>query len=283
MLGLPAVLYVLAFGVWPILQGLYYAFFDYSLIRPRGMRFVGLRNFTDLFEDSSTRRAILNTFVFTAGAVVVEFLAGLGLALLLWPDTRFNRACLALLLVPVTVTPLAVGLLWGALLAPDVGPVGYWLAALGVSDARGLLADPRTALAALIAVDVWQWTPLVALILLAGLKALPQEVLEAAVVDGARPFAAFRHVMLPLLLPVMALALIMRGMDAFKIFDSVLATTGGGPDDATNVLMYHAVKQGLEFFEIGSAAAVSAFMLACIGVMAAGFVLLLRRLERGAA
>ena len=280
MIGLPAVLYMVLVAFWPLSQGLAYSFTDYTLTRPGPVNWVGLENYADMFADPAAQRAIVNTFVFTLAAVGLQLLAGLGLALLLWPDSRFNRICLALMLIPITVTPLAVGLIFRAMLEPDFGILGYWARVWGLSPTRGYLADENLALATLIVIDVWEWTPLVALILLAGLKSLPTDVLEAAEVDGASRFQRFHRIILPMLLPAIFLALVMRSMDAFKIYDSVFVTTGGGPDNATNVLMFHAAKIGLEFFQIGAASAISTFMLAWVGLLSVSFVLMIRHAER---
>jgi multiple sugar transport system permease protein len=162
------------------------------------------------------------------------------------------------------------------LLSPDYGVLGYAFAEIGLSGPHGLLADPRTALATLVAIDAWEWTPLMALILLAGLKSLPTDVLEAAAVDGAAPAQRFRLVILPLLIPAAFLALILRMMDAFRVFDIIFVTTNGGPADATDTLMIYGVKQGLEFFNIGAASAVSTVIVLCIMAMAAAFIAIVR-------
>jgi len=275
-LAAPALLYVLAVAVGPMVQGFLYSFDSYNLIRPASRHFVGLDNYFALWRDPTARRAVLNTFAFTFGAVAIEFALGLGLALLLWRDDWFNRIALALLLVPATVTPLVVGLMFKALLSPEYGMLGYPFAEAGVSSPRGLLADPERALAALVAIDAWEWTPLMALILLAGLKSLPTDILEAAAVDGAGAAQRFRLIILPLLLPAAFLALILRMMDAFRVFDIIFVTTSGGPADATDTLMIYGVKQGLEFFNIGAASAVSTVIVVCILVMAAAFIAVLR-------
>jgi multiple sugar transport system permease protein len=277
---LPATLYVLLVAGLPLLQGLWYSLFDYNLLRPNRRAFAGLGNYARLLADPTARAAIANTFLFTVLAVGIEFALGLGLALLLWRDGAFERTALALLLVPVSITPLAVGLVFRALLSAEFGLVGYWARELGLAAERGFFGYPGSAFAAIVAIDVWQWTPLVALILLAGLKAIPGEMLEAAEVDGASFAQRLRLVVLPMLLPAVFLALVLRTMDAFRLFDSVFATTKGGPDDATTVLMFYAVKQGLEFFNVGYASALSALMLACIGLMAALYVLVVRRADR---
>jgi multiple sugar transport system permease protein len=282
LLGLPAVAYVLAITIWPLAQGVIFSFYDYSLLRPAAASFVGLENYRELLSNPAARNSIITTAVFTVSAVAIEFVLGLGLALLLWRDTTFHRACLALLLIPVTMTPLVVGLVFRALLAPDFGMIGYFMSEWGLSSPRGLLGDPATALATLVAVDTWQWTPFMALILLAGLKSLPSDILEAAEADGATGAQRFRIIILPMLLPAIFLALVLRTMDAFRVFDIVFSTTNGGPADATNVLMVYAVKQGLEFFNIGFAAAIANIAILSIAVFSVAFVFLVRRADRRA-
>jgi multiple sugar transport system permease protein len=275
-LAAPAFVYVLAVAVGPMVQGFLYSFDSYSLIRPGSRHFVGLDNYFALWSDPTARSAVINTFLFTFGAVTIEFVCGLGIALLLWRDDWFNRIALGLLLVPATVTPLVVGLVFKALLSPEYGMLGYPLAELGLSGPRGLLGEPQRALATLVAIDAWEWTPLMALILLAGLKTLPADILEAAKVDGATGSQRLWFIILPLLLPAAFLALILRMMDAFRVFDIIFVSTGGGPADATNTLMIYGVKQGLEFFNIGAASAVSTLIVACILVMAAAFIGILK-------
>ena len=268
----PALIYVLAVAVGPMAQGFLYSFDSYNLIRPASRHFVGLDNYLGLWRDPTARTALINTFLFTFGAVTIEFVLGLGIALLLWRDDWFNRVALGLLLIPTTVTPLVVGLVFKALLSPEYGMLGYPLAEFGLTSPRGLLADPQRALATLIAIDAWEWTPLMALILLAGLKSLRTDILEAAEVDGASAAQRLRFIILPLLMPAAFLALILRMMDAFRVFDIIFVTTSGGPGDATDTLMIYGVKQGLEFFNIGAASAVSTLIVACILIMAAAFI-----------
>lgn len=274
LMAAPAVLYVVLVALWPLAQGIVYSFFDYSLLRPASTSYVGLDNYRALLADPTARTALLNTFLFTIGAVALEFLFGLGIALLLWRDDLFNRVCLSLLLIPVTVTPLVVGLIFRAMLSPDYGALGYFAAEWGLSGERGFLGEPSSALLTIIMIDVWEWTPLMALILLAGLKSLPTDILEAAEVDGARPLQRFRIIVLPLLLPSTFLALVLRMMDAFRVFDIIFVTTGGGPGDATDTLMIYSVKQGLQFFNVGFASAIANVMTILIGVMAVFFILL---------
>ncbi|MGA8446852.1 MAG: sugar ABC transporter permease, partial [Roseiarcus sp.] len=152
-LAAPALVYVLAVAVGPMVQGFLYSFDNYNLIRPGSRHFVGLDNYIALWRDPTARSAVINTFLFTFGAVTIEFVLGLGVALLMWRDDWFNRIALGLLLVPATVTPLVVGLVFKALLNPEYGMIGYALAESGLSGPRGLLAEPQRALATLVAID----------------------------------------------------------------------------------------------------------------------------------
>ena len=282
MFGAPAVLYVIAVALWPLAQGLSYSFYDYSLLKPEAKAFVGFDNYRALFTNDAARSSIVTTLTFTVSAVAIEFLLGLALAFLLWRDGVFQRTCLALLLIPVTVTPLVVGLVFRALLAPDYGMIGYYAAHWGLSPTRGFFGDTGTALGTLVVVDAWQWTPFMALILLAGMKSLPIDILEAAEADGATAGQRFRIIILPMMLPAVFLALVLRTMDAFRVFDIVFATTNGGPADATDVLIIYGVKQGLQFFNIGFASAIANLMIGCIAVLSVLFIMLVRRADRRA-
>lgn len=279
-LGLPAVAYVLLLAGGPLLEGLRYGFLDYNLLRPQRAEPVGLGNYARFLADPSAVRALANTFLFTAIAVALEMALGLALALALWADRPFERAALVAMLVPVMITPLGVALVFKALLSAEFGLVGYWGRALGLVGERGFFGEPVAAFASIVAIDVWQWTPLVVLILRAGLEAIPGELVEAAQVDGATGRQRLRLVVLPLLLPALLLALLLRTMDAFRLFEAVFVTTKGGPGDATNMLQLYAVKQGLEFFNIGYAAAIANVTLVCIALLAVLFVLVLRRADR---
>jgi multiple sugar transport system permease protein len=268
----PITAYVVAVSIYPILYSLAISFFRYRLTDPTQTRtFIGLDNYTRALGDSQALTAIWNTLVFVTSAVTIEFLAGLGLALLLWRDTRLNKVASALLLIPISLTPLVSGLVWRAMLNADFGTIGWYLTHL-FGFKQGLTAQGNTAMFSIVLVDAWQWTPLLMLILLAGLKSLPTEPFEAARVDGAGRWASVRHLALPLLRPTIVLALLIRTMDAFKLFDVVFAMTQGGPGLTTTVLNFHIYKQGLVFFDMGYAAALSNILLAIIGVFAVAYI-----------
>ncbi|MCB8877517.1 carbohydrate ABC transporter permease [Acidisoma silvae] len=276
----PAVIHVAVFALYPILRGIGFSVFRMNLMQPWLHRFIGLRNYTDALSDPAIRHSLAVTLIFTAACVTAELALGLCLALLLWADNRFNRVAAILMLVPITVTPIVVGLIFRALLDPSFGQIGYWLCALHLAPPQGLLGDTHTALATMIAVDVWEWTPLSALILLAGLKSLPSDILDAAAIDGAGACARLLRIILPMMLPSLFLVLVLRVTDVFRTYDIVFAATGGGPGDSTNLLMLTAVKQGLQFFDIGYGSAISILMTLAIAIMAALIILVLRGLDR---
>lgn len=276
----PAVLHVAVFAVYPILRGVQFSLFRMNLMQPWLHRFVGLRNYTDALADPAIRHSLAITLVFTAGCVTLELVMGLCLSLLLWADNRFNRVATILMLVPITVTPVVVGLIFRALLDPSFGLIGYWLTRAHLAPPQGLLGNTGTALMTMMAVDIWEWTPLAALILLAGLKALPDDILDAAAIDGAGPLTKLGRMILPMMLPSIFLVLVLRVTDVFRTYDIVFAATGGGPGDSTNLLMLAAVKQGLQFFDIGYGAAISLLMTLAIIVMAGLTGLALRELDK---
>lgn len=266
LMVLPITLYVLAVAVWPLVYGIGISLFQYQLTDPTQTRtFVGLDNYARAWADPGGRTALVNTLVFVIGAVAVEFVVGLGLALLLWRDTRLNQLAAGLMLIPIALTPLVAGLVWRAMLNADFGTIGYYIThVLGAR--RGITAQPDTAMLSIILVDAWQWTPLLMLILLAGLKTLPTQPFEAARVDGGSAWRILRHLTLPMLAPTILLALLIRTMDAFKVFDAVFAMTQGGPGLSTTVLNFYVYKQGLVFFDMGYAAALSTILLVVIAI-----------------
>ena len=276
----PALVFMLAFAVYPVGYSLYISLFDYHLIDPtRDQVFVGLANYVRAFSDQVFLVAIRNTLVFVALAISVQMLLGLGIAVLLNRDLRGIGLIRSLLLVPLTLTPLVVALVWGALYNADFGPVSYYLKLIGLEIGRGPVGEPRTALASLVIIDVWQWTPLVALMLLAGLQAQNLELFEAARLDGANGLQQFRYIALPLLRPILIVALLIRTMDVFKLFDSVYAITGGGPGFATEVMNFYIFKTGLTFFDMGYAASMSTILLVLISFFTAIYIRVIGRTE----
>ena len=260
--------------VYPLLFSLWISFHDYRLTRLNEVRFKGLGNYIGLIDDTAFWNAIVNTLTFVFGAVSLELVIGFGLALLLRRVGRFRDFLRAVLLTPMFVTPIAVGLMFRFLLNLQLGVIPYLL------DKVGLGVDwfgPGMALFSIILIDVWQWTPFMLLLLLAGLESLPTAPFEAARVDGASAWLTFRKITLPLMRPVILVALIIRGLDAFKVFEYVYAITRGGPGDSTETILFHIYKVGFRFFRMGEAAAMAYVLIAFTSVLVIALYMLMRR------
>ena len=259
----PSLVLLLLILVGPFFYMVWASFTDLSFSIPgRDGNFVGFDNYRRLVRDDPVFwSSFLLTLRFVVWAVVVEFVLGFALALLLYHHVRRRRLLLTGLLVPMMLAPVAVGLIWKLLLQGDFGMLTYYLRAVGVIDLRtALLSSPDLVLPTIVAIDVWQWTPFVTLVMLAGLLSLPREPFEAAVMDGARPYQVFRDVTLPLLRPIVALVLLLRGIDAFKEFDKVFILTGGGPGSATELLSIYTYRVNFKNWDLGYGA-VCAFMV----------------------
>ncbi len=257
----PAVIILLLLVIFPLIYSLGVSFTNWNIVRGGKWRFVGLSNYAYIFlKDPYFRTSLKVTLVYVASVVVLETALGLVVAMLLNRPMRrigFYRTALVL---PTTMTPVVVGIIWRLLYNPELGTLNYFLELFGFKPLNWL-GDPSTALPSVIVADVWEWTPFMALILLAGLQSLPHDPFEAALVDGANSFQIFRYVTFPLLLPTLIVAVLLRTMDAFKTFDLIFVLTKGGPGMSTEVLSYYTYRYGFKFFHIGRASAYSYVLL----------------------
>ncbi|MFE6158123.1 carbohydrate ABC transporter permease [Streptomyces sp. NPDC056486] len=271
----PALLFVGLMIVFPLAFTLDLSLTDAFGAVNADKRHIGLQNFTDALGDA--RRfwpAARRTLVFTIGAVVLETVLGLALAMLMRKPFRGMRLVRTVLIIPLLATPVAIGVLWLLILDPTNGIANHLLAGIGLPR-QEFLGSVSQSLPMLMLIDVWQWTPMMTLLLLAGLTTLPEEPEEAALVDGASAWQRFRYVILPMLGPTLATALVLRAVDALKTFDILYATkgAGGGSDFEAETLNVYAYGLTFDYQEYGLAAAVLVlFTLFIIGV-----VVLLRR------
>lgn len=273
----PALLLVALFAIYPFAYSVFISFFKYKLTDPsKSQTFVGIGNYLTALADPAFLVAVRNSLVFVVGAVGFELLLGLALAVLLNRELPGMALVRSVMIAPLTLTPLVVALMWGALYNADFGPVSYYLKRLGFDLGAGPVGEPSLALASLVVIDIWQWTPLMALLLFTGLRSQPLELHDAAQIDGATPWQRFLFVSLPLLKPTILVALVIRTMDALKLFDSVFAITGGGPGRATEVVNFYIFKVGLTYFDIGYAAAMSNLLLIIIVILSAVYLRVLK-------
>ena len=235
-----------------------------------------LQNFARLLNDHFFLSALAHTVVYAAIALTFEFLIGLGLALLLDTQMRGRSIFRALLLLPMMLPAVVVGVVWRLMLNSNFGAVNGTLKTFGIkTDALTWTALPKLAMASVIAADIWQWTPFMFLILLAGLQAIPQEPYEAALIDGASAWQTFLHVTLPLLKPAILIVLLLRTMDLLRVFDQIFILTEGGPGFATETASLYIYRTAFRFSNFGYAAAMSFVLLAITNVVSVGYLRLL--------
>jgi len=273
LLVAPALAVLLALSIYPLLYSV-----TISLQQETAAGAVWtLRHFQRLASDSFFRAAMAHTFIYAVAALTGEFLLGLGLALLLNEQIRGRGLFRASLLVPMMLPTVVVGVVWRLLLNPNFGAINGTLKQAGINtDGLTWTASPRLALLAVIAVDVWQWTPFVFLILLAGLQAIPQEPYEAALIDGSNRWQTFRHVTLPLLKPAILIVLLLRTMDLLRVFDQIFILTEGGPGFATETISLYIYRAAFRFSDFGYAAAMSFVLLAVTNVISVTYIRILR-------
>jgi multiple sugar transport system permease protein len=228
--------------------------FKLSVVGSRDM-FVGLRNYIELFNDTEYWHSMLVTVKFVVASTLLQLILGLVFALILDHLTRGSRLLTSLVITPMMVAPLIVGLMYSFILNPQFGLYVYIVDLLKLPLSHAPLSKANFALLVLILTDVWEWTPFMILMILAALRAAPVEPYEAAMIDGADYFQRLRYITLPLIKPVILVATILRGIEAFKVFDKPYILTGGGPGAATEVIDMFTYREAFINYNFGYAAA----------------------------
>ncbi|MGH6916815.1 MAG: carbohydrate ABC transporter permease [Geminicoccaceae bacterium] len=277
LLALPAVLLILALSIYPLIYSVWVAFVNYDFEIP-GHAFVGLRNFREIVDDPIARWSLVNTAILSAASVAVELVLGLMLALAMVKQFRGRGLIMLVLIVPLFISPVIVGQFWSLLLQQPYGPTNYLLSKLlGQPVEISWLTRTPWNFIAIITADAWQWTPFMFVILLSGLTAIPQEMFEAAEIDGATRWQTFTHVTMPLLMPINLLAVTFRLLDAVKLFDIIYVMTGGGPGSSTYTASFYLYQIGFQQFHLSKATAGSWIFLLLSAVI---ILVLVRRLLR---
>lgn len=247
LFALPAMAFIICLIAFPVIWTAWLSLTDASGSVRADYSFIGLKNYGAILTD--TQRfwpAVGRTLLFTGVVLFFEMAFGLGIALLLWRPFRGERWVRVAILMPLVATPVAVGMMWRLIFDPSIGPVNRLLAVVGIP-AQPWLAGEFTALPTTMFMDIWQWTPMVALILLAGLTSLSDEPQEAARVDGANGVQTLRWITLPMLRPTIIVALLLRGIDALKTFDILIAAKGKGGGSFNEVETLNLYAYGLSF------------------------------------
>jgi len=271
LLLLPALAILLIITLYPFLFSLTKAFRYYILFKPEAERFVGFYNFRQQLTDPTTLTAFRTTGVYTVLSVGAEMVLGFLLALLFTANLYGAGLLQTLIMIPVLLSPIVVGLSWRFMYNPNIGIIDQLFQMAGLSGPHWL-EDPRLAFWAVMAADVWQWTPFVTLVLIAGLHSISPEIHEAALLDGLRLRHLVRHIYLPLLVPVLMVIVLLRVMDGLRTFDIVYSLTQGGPGLSTMLISIRTWTIGLINLDFGQASALAYLIVILISVFAAVFL-----------
>jgi multiple sugar transport system permease protein len=272
----PALLILALVSIFPFVYIVIMSLSSVRLIGGINFDWAGLDNWTRLFGDGAVGASWLRSIVFFILSVGLQMLLGIAIALAIYETRRGRNIVTSLVLMPMFMAPVIVGLLGRFLTDSTYGLYAWALDGLGLYNGD-ILGSTTSAFIAVTLMDVWEWTPLIALIVLAGLTSMPKQVLEAAAIDGASYWARLRDIVLPMIAGVIIVALLIRSMDAIRYFDIITNTTNGGPADATKLVPIRLYETAFRFFDLGYAAAIGLSMLAVTIIMANLFMTILKR------
>jgi multiple sugar transport system permease protein len=281
----PAVFVLFVITIVPFVVEIVLSLLSVELTVPGAPTWLGLKNYaTALFGDDRFWNALKVTFTIIIGGVGTELLLGIGLALLLNRLKRSRGVLTSLFLIPVMVAPVVSGMMWVMIYDDKFGPLNYIIQTLSFGHFHGAawIGHPGLATFSIIVADIWQWTPFIIMIVLAGLQAVPPEMYEAAEVDGAGRWSSLWYITLPMITPVLVIGVLIRFMDSFKLFDLISLITRGGPGISTETISFYTYVRGFQQFSIGYTAAMAFLQLIVITVAAKLFIGYLNR-QRGEA
>jgi len=262
----PAVLLLFCIVMYPFLRSLFVSFTSWYLPDPESMKFIGLRNYVSLFTDASIHEAFKVAFIFLGITISMQMIIGIGLATWLnSPYLKWSKVFRSIVIIPMMLAPSVVATLWRIMYVGQYGIITYFGSLLGLRNI-GWIDNPKIVLYSLCIVDIWQWTPFVVLIILAGLQSIDQELIEAAQVDGAKNLKIYMYITLPLLRPHIIIAFIMRVIFGFRAFEIFRIITKGGPGKSTETIMLTLYLKGFQFLKIGEASALSYLLLLIVVV-----------------
>jgi multiple sugar transport system permease protein len=277
----PTLTLLILFNIFPLLYSLFLSFTEYRAIDPdTAPVWVGLRNYEELLNDPKTWTYFRITGAYVVASVTLEILVGFGLALLLRRKFFGSGLITTLILIPMMLSPVVVGLFWKLIYNPTYGIFNYLL---GFPTGRGpdWLGGPIIAFWSVVIVDVWMWSPYVMLLCLAGLSAIPEYLYEAAEIDRAGPLYTFWRITLPMVSPLLLIAVLFRTIEAFKTFDLVMGLTGGGPGEATNMVAVSLYRTAFNEWQTGRASALAYIVLILIIGISNIYVKYLNQIKTG--
>lgn len=275
----PSLLVLLAFGIYPLVYTIRLSFQTWLLFRPNEPPSpAGVANFARLLADSQFGKSLLTTVVFMGITLSAEFILGFAVALLLNVIVKWRKVFRTVAMVPMTLSAIVAAVIWRLLYNPDFGLLNYFFQLLlGKRFFVNWLGDPHVALISICITDIWQWTPFVIVIVLAGLQSLPVEPYESAVVDGASGFQRLVYLTIPMMRTTILITLLLRGMDLINEFDKIFGMTFGGPGYKTQVVGLYLYRVGFRFYDMGYLAALSLMVLIFVMVITQILIRLIRR------
>jgi multiple sugar transport system permease protein len=276
---LPALIVMALITLYPFIYTVVLSFHEWNLTTFQGKQFLGIDNYIQFFNESDTRDSLKVTLIYLVSCVGVEFILGIAIAFLFDSKFKGQNVIRNLLLFPMLMCPVVAGLIWRWILNAELGIANYVVQLIGLSPIPWL-TQPRLALFSVILADIWQWTPFIFLICLAGLQAVPRGLIEAASIDGASWVDIQRYISLPIIRPVILTGLLIRMIDAIRFVDKIFVLTYGGPGSATSVLGFLIYLRGFKYFQMGLTAAYSLVLLALIILLANILIRSLKRKEK---
>lgn len=263
----PAIFVLLLIGLYPFIKLLIVSFQEITMF-DEIRSFQGFIHYQRLFEDARLWESLLHTVLFTAVALPIELVLGYLLALLFLERIPLKQTFVAIILLPTVIAPIVAGSTWRLMFDHRFGPINQIVAWISGEDVKLLwTVDPGLVWPAILIAEIWQWTPFMFLILLAALSNVDREQLEAAEIDGASRWMVFRKIVLPAIAPVMFIAVLIRGIDLFRIFDVIWTMTQGGPGTRTETISIYAYHMAFREFEISYSAAIAFLVIICLTII----------------
>jgi len=271
----PALLLIVFLTMYPLVFSIVNSFRKYKLTQLDKVKFIGLDNYINILKDKVFLTALLRSILLTVIIIGIELLFGILIAIILSRSFKGHGIIRSILVLPLAVIPVVVGLTWKFMFLPEIGVINYILGLMGITGPIWL-ADPIWSLVAVIIMDVWQWTPFMVIIILAGILSQPKEVYEAALVDGANTVSVTTKITIPLLKKVLGVVLLIRTADVFRTFDQIWMLTQGGPGTSTQTLAVITYQTAFNYSDLGKASAMSMIMLIILVVFV---ILMLKKVD----
>lgn len=275
----PSIIFILLMIVVPLAYNFFISFTDWQMSIVKAPKFIGLSNYIEVLQDERFRASVWRTIVFSGIAITLEAVLGVALAVLINRKFHGRRLVQALMLLPVVATPVALGMVWNLMLEPSIGIGNVIMVALGFERHAFLSTTTFESMFWLIMIDVWEWTPMVMLMVYGGLMTIPHDPYESALIDGASKWQTFTKITLPLASPTILIAVLMRLIDVVKTYDIIYATTGGGPSFATETINIYGYLNMFSYYRFGKAAAISVLFFIVVMAIGCGFLKVKSKVE----